>query len=109
MQRLVLFKRTAEGKPIIARPLSGAEGFNERGSKRNLAGLGDDQAQAVAELDAHLSVGRLTEFDFNESRVCDAPRLGNGWNGQPPRLRLPPESRRDLISGCVSFAYLRSA
>ena len=73
-----------------------------------MTGIGDDKAQTASEFDAHLFVGRLTEFDFNKSRIGDTPWLGYKWNRHPATLRLPPWPPRVFVRGCVSFAYENS-
>jgi hypothetical protein len=59
-------------------PLPCAECFDEAGSEGDLACVGDDKADAAAELDAHLALRRMTDLDLDEGHVGDAPRNGDG-------------------------------
>lgn len=46
------------------------------GSKRDLAGVTNDEPWAVLEEDVHLPLARVSDLDFDEGRLGNRPRLG---------------------------------
>lgn len=67
-----------KGSRSLRHPLPGAEGLDEGGCEGELACVCDDEADAAAELDAHLALGGVADLDLDEGHVSDAPRLGDG-------------------------------
>ena len=55
-----------------------ADCLDEAGGEDELAFVGDDEAHAAAELDAHLALGWVADLNLDEGHVGDEPRLGNG-------------------------------
>jgi hypothetical protein len=69
-------------------PFELAELNDERGSKRELAIVSEDEAHAILEDEVHLAFPGMSDFNLDEHRVSKRPRLGGFGFRHPWKMTI---------------------